>query len=153
MGFNMLIRVRYMKVSRLNGQGCRLRKEDGISLLEVVVSLALTMVLVGGLLNLLMLGVNNVSRGGGRTAACIYASSLLEEMKARPEVLAGVVDSGQVRADSLPFLQSHPPGVEAEIEFKPLEEAERLYVVNVKVLVTGGKSQWEECLVGVIPVP
>ncbi|HBQ26859.1 MAG TPA: hypothetical protein DD791_10740 [Syntrophomonas sp.] len=143
-----------MKVLLLNWQGRRLRnKEDGISLLEVVVSLALTLVLVGGLLNLLMLGVNNVSRGGGRTATCIYASSLLEEMKARPELLAGVVDLGTVRADSLPFLQSHPPGAEAMIEFKPLEGAQRLCVVNVKVLTTGGNHQWEECLVGVVPVP
>jgi hypothetical protein len=145
---------RYMKVSLLNWQGCRLRNtENGISLLEVVVSLALTLVLVGGLVNLLMLGVNNVSRGGGRTAACIYASSLLEEMKARPEILTGVVESGQVKADSLPFLQSHPPGVEAEIEFKPLEGTQRLYVVNVKVLMTGGNNQWEEGLVGVVPAP
>lgn len=127
--------------------------EDGLILLEVVVSLALTLVLIGGLLNLLLLGINNVSRGGGRTAACIYASSLLEEMKARPELLAGIVELGQVRADSLPFLQSHPPGVEAEIHFKPLEGTQRLYVVNVKVLTTGGSSQWEECLVGVVPSP
>lgn len=94
-----------------------------------------------------------MSRGGGRTAACIYASSLLEEMKARPELLAGVVDLGQIRADSLPFLQSHPSGVEAMIEFKPMEGAERLYVVNVKVLMTGGNNQWEEGLVGVVLAP
>lgn len=143
-----------MKALWLNWRGCRLRNtEGGITLLEVVVSLALTVVLMGGLLNLLLLGINNVSRGGERTAACIYASSLLEEMKARPELLAGVVESGQVKADSLPFLQSHPSEFEAKIEFKSLEGAQRLYVVNLKVLTTGGDGQWEECLVGIVPVP
>lgn len=127
--------------------------EEGSTLLEVVVCLALTLLLIGGLLNLLLLGVNNVSWSGGRTTTCIYASSLLEEMKAYPEMLAGGIESGQIRADSLPFVQSHPPGVEAKIEFKPLEGTGRFYVVNVKVLTTGGNGQWEEGLVGVVPAP
>jgi|CZCA01.1.fsa_nt_gi prepilin-type N-terminal cleavage/methylation domain-containing protein len=145
-----------MNVSLFNRQR-RLRQliymEDGFTLLEVVVSLGLILILITGLLNLLLLGIKNVSLGGGRTAACIYAVSLLEEMKARPEILAGVVESGQVRADSMPFLQSHPPGIEAAINLKPLEGAQQLYVVNLKVLTTGGENQWEECLVGVVPAP
>jgi len=140
-----------------NRRDSRLRQsaytEGGLVLLEVVVSLALTLVLIGGLLNLLLLGINNVSRGGGRTAACIYASSLLEEMKACPEMLTGLVESGQARADSLSFLTSPPPGLEAEITIKPLVGAQRLYVVKVEVLTTGGSSQWEEFLVGVASVP
>ncbi len=146
-----------MNVLLFNWRDHRLREsvcaEGGLALLEVVVSLALTLILIGGLLNLLLLGVNNVSRGGGRTTACIYASSLLEAMKAHPELLAGVVGAEQVNADSIPFLQPPPPGVEAEIIFKPLEGAQHLYVVNVKILTTRGSSQWEECLVGVVPAP
>ncbi len=128
-------------------------KNEGVTLLEVLVSLVVSLVLIGGAFNLFLFGVNNISRGGGKTTACLYASSLLEEMKARPEILAGVVESGWVQADSMPFLQSHPPGVEAEIDFKPLEGAEQLYIVNLKVLTTGGSREWEEYLVGVIQAP
>lgn len=146
-----------MKASSSNWENCRSRHfismEDGFTLLEVIVSMAVTLVLIGGLLNLLMLGTSNVSQGGGRTTACIYASSLLEEMKARPELWAEVAGAGTVRADSLAFLQSHPAGVEAEISLKPLEGVRGLYIVNIKVLTTGGNIQWEECLVGVVPAP
>ncbi len=156
MNLNLLIWSQVINGS-FNRWNHRLRQsvyaEDGLTLLEVIVSLALTLVLIGGLLNLLLLGINNVSQGGGRTAACIYASSLLEEMKARPELLAGVVGPGQISADSMPFLQCPPPGVSAQIEVKPLVGAQHLYIVNVKVLTTGGNHQWEECLTGVVPVP
>ena len=149
--------VQVMRVLLLDWPGYQLRhnvyKEAGFTLVEVVVSLALTLVLITGLLNLLLLGANSVSQGKGRTAACVYAVSLLEEMKARPELLAGVALAGPVKADSMPFIQSHPPGVEAEIDFKPLEGAQQLYVVNLKVLTTGGSRQWEECLVGIVRVP
>lgn len=128
-------------------------KQAGVTLLEVLVSLVITFLLIGGLFNLLLLGINNVSRGGERTAACIYASSLLEEMKARPEILAGVVDSGQIGPESMGFLQPHPPGFEAEINFKALEGTDRLYIVNLKVLTTGGNSGWEESLAGVVQAP
>ncbi len=149
--------VQAMRVLFLNWRGQQLRQvvdgKAGLTLVEVVVSLALTLVLIGGLLNLLLLGVNSVSQGKGRTAACVYAVSLLEEMKSRPELLAGVALPGPVKADSMPFIQSHPPGVEAEIDFKLLEGAQQLYVVNLKVLTTGGSRQWEECLVGIVRVP
>jgi hypothetical protein len=151
------MRVQVMKASSFNWRNCRSRQsiftEDGFTLLEVVVSLAITLVLIGGLLSLLILGTSNVSQGGGRTAACIYASSLLEEMKARPELWVGAAGAGTVRADSLPFSQSPPAGVEAEIDFKPLEGTRGLYIVNVKVLTTGGNIQWEECLVGIVAGP
>ncbi len=156
MKFNLLMWAQFANGS-FYWRNRRLRQsvyaEDGLTLLEVIVSLALTLVLIGGLLNLLLLGINNVSQGGGRTAACIYASSLLEEMKARPELLAGVVGPGQISADSMPFLQCPPPGIEAQIEYKPLAGTQHLYIVNVKVLTTGGNHQWEECLTGVVPVP
>jgi len=149
--------MQVMRVLLLDWPGYQLRqnvyKEAGFTLVEVVVSLALTLVLITGLLNLLLLGVNSVSQGKGRTAACVYAVSLLEEMKSRPELLAGVALPGPVKADSMPFIQSHPPGVEAEIDFKPLAGTQQLYVVNLKVLTTGGSRQWEECLVGIVRVP
>lgn len=149
--------MRIMGVCFLKWRGRRLRwherAQTGFALLEVIVSLAVTLVLIGGLLNLLLLGINNVAQGGGRTAACIYASSLLEEMKACPELLAGVTGAGPISADSIPFSQDPPPGVSARIERKPLGGAPGLYIVNVKVLTTGGAYKWEECLVGVVPAP
>lgn len=146
-----------MNISYFNRRRYHLKQyaaaEQGITLLEVLVSLALSLVLVGGLLNLLVLGINNVSRGGGRTAACIYAASLLEEMKSQPDLLAGVLVPGQVKVSDMPFLQLPPAGVEAEIEFKALEESRGFYVVTVKVLTGGGGKQWEEYLIGVVPAP
>ncbi|MDD3853321.1 MAG: type IV pilus modification PilV family protein [Syntrophomonadaceae bacterium] len=135
------------KLLRKNGT------QAGVTLLEVLVSLVITLVLIGGAFNLFLFGVNNVSRGEGKTAACIYASSLLEEMKSRPQILSGVVDSGWVQADSMPFIQTHPSGVEAEINLKPLEGVDQLYIVNLKVLTTGGSHEWEEFMVGVVRVP
>ena len=156
MKFNLLMRLQVAN-GAFNRWNHRLRQsvyaEDGLTLLEVIVSLALTLILMGGLLNLMLLGINNVSQGGGRTAACIYASSLLEEMKARPELLAGMAGAGQISASSMPFLQCPPPGIEAQIEYKPLVGTQRLYIVNVKVLTTGGNNQWEESLTGVVAVP
>lgn len=156
MKFNLLMRLQVANGAFNRWNHCLRQSvyaEDGLTLLEVIVSLALTLILMGGLLNLMLLGINNVSQGGGRTAACIYASSLLEEMKARPELLAGVVGVGQISADSMPFLQCPPAGIEAQIEYKLLAGTQHLYIVNVKVLTTGGNHQWEESMVGVVPVP
>lgn len=127
--------------------------EGGFILLEALLSLALALLLLGGVLSLLLLGMNDVSRGGERTAACIYAGSLLEEMKSRPEMLTGLLGAGQASADSLPFLTSPPPGLEAEISIKPLAGAQRLYVVKVEVLTVGRSAQWQEFLVGVVSIP
>lgn len=127
--------------------------ENGATLLEVVITLAATLIFIGGLLTLLTIGINNVSQGKERTVASIYATSLLEEMKARPELCMEAVGRGEVSTDNLSFIQSPPIGFRAEIDFKSLEGTSSLYLVNVKVSTTGGKIPWEICLVGIVPVP
>ncbi len=127
--------------------------EAGVSLLEVMVAMVLTLLLIESLLQLMLVGMNGIALAGQRTTACAYADSLLEEMKARPEMLNGLSEHAIVRAVDLPFSVPIPPGVETYIRLAPLDGLSTLYEVQLKVISTRGSRQWEENLIGLVPAP
>jgi len=125
----------------------------GSALLEVILSLFLSLLLIEILLQLTLMGITNIVNAGQRTIACTYADSLLEEMKARPDLLQGVSLNTSVPASDLAFFVSVPANMQAEIQLLPLEGTEILCQVHVKVVSTEESSIWEEKLIGLIPSP
>ena len=140
----------FRKINDQTGVG---KAEAGVSLLEVVVALVLTLLLVESLLQLMLTGINGIGRSGQITTACTYVESLLEEMKVHPEILNGLPEQTTVDAADLPFSVPAPAGVEVYISLAPLDGGSALCQVRLKVLSTRGSRQWEEILIGLVPTP
>ncbi len=138
---------------KTNGRAEIETNEAGVSLLEVMVSLVLTLLLVESLLPLLLTAVNGIEMAGERTTACTYADSLLEEMKACPQLLNGINNNAWVRTEDLAFSVPVPAGIEAYIILAPLPGLSSICQVRLKVLSTRGSRSWEENLLGLVPAP
>jgi len=129
------------------------RNNTGGAMLEVIIALVLSLLLIESLLQLTLVGINNIVNAGQRTTACTYADSLLEEMKARPELLSGVLINTTFPASDLDFSVPEPPNIKAYIQLLPLDEVDTLCDVNVKVVSTKGSKSLEENLISLIPKP
>lgn len=126
---------------------------DGGVLLEVLVALVLTLLLLESFVELLLVGMNGIALAGQRTTACTYADSLLEEMKARPELLNDMAMHNTMPASDLSFSMPQPQDVRAYICLAPIDGISTLCQVRMKVISTKGNKQWEENLVGVVRTP
>lgn len=129
------------------------RNCTGGAMLEVILAMILSLLLIESVLQLTLVGINNIVNAGQGTTACTCADSLLEEMKARPDLLQGVSLNTAVPASDLDFFVPVPADMQAEIQLLPLERTDALCQVRVKVVSSKGSSSWEEKLISVIPSP
>lgn len=131
----------------------RVRRDAGGAMVEVLVAFVLTLLLMESLLQLLLMGMNGIVLAGGKTTACTYAESLLEEMKVRPELLNGLEENETVPAAELAFSITAPEGNEAYLRLITIDSMPTLCQVKLQVYCKKGSRQWQENLVGVVLKP
>lgn len=123
----------------------------GLSLVEVLVSLSITLLLGGVILNVFSAGLENASAARARAAADIYAASILEACQARPtgwdwNSVTGVGLAPEQLGLSVPA----PQGFTAQVRVESYGCNGQVYRVDTTIYWTEEGRPCQETLTGLV---
>ncbi len=125
--------------------------QAGLSLVEVLVSLAITLLLGGAVLHIFCTGLENASAARQRAAATVYAASILEACQARSAEWVGDGFLGvSLAPEQLGLSVPKPQGFTAQVRVEGSGYNEQIWRVDTTVYWTEEGGTCQEILTGLV---
>ncbi|MGE5404882.1 MAG: type IV pilus modification PilV family protein [Candidatus Saccharibacteria bacterium] len=132
-------------INMVNNQS-KLFDQSGMTLIEVLASLVIITIVFMSVLSVFMSGMAWISGSSRRTEAVNYAASVIEELKAHPDMVKA--GAGEVR--SLCTGLTPPDGIGAAWICREYRPELGLYSIEVDVYWSSGSHQQNEQLVTLV---